>query len=319
MDVDILGEPYRVRTLPLAPTQDGDEVVATLVHLPADSPGKGAVLYVHGWCDYFFQDHLARHFASQGYDFYAVDLRRYGRSIRPDQLPTYTTDLTEYFEEIDAAIEVIRSEHGHQRLVLLAHSTGGLIAPLWAHEHRASNLIDALVLNSPWLDLAEPWLTRTVGTAVNNVVGRFAPRLVVKPGLAPTYGHSLSSTHHGEWTYDNAWKPSEHFPVRAGWLRAVRLGHAQVHRGLDIRVPVLVEHSSRSLLHRKKWEPAAMTADTVLDVEQIARWAPKLGRDVTTVPIEDGMHDLFLSPEPVRNKALAEIDSWLAQRLGRVS
>ena len=45
------------------------------------------VLYVHGWSDYFFQKRLARFWTDQGARFYALDLRKYGRSLRPDRRP----------------------------------------------------------------------------------------------------------------------------------------------------------------------------------------------------------------------------------------
>ncbi|MEK8226237.1 alpha/beta hydrolase [Oerskovia sp. M15] len=48
-------------------------------------PGGGlrrrAVLYVHGFVDYFFQAHLGDAFEEHGYAFYAIDLRGYGRSL----------------------------------------------------------------------------------------------------------------------------------------------------------------------------------------------------------------------------------------------
>ncbi|GAB3279583.1 alpha/beta hydrolase [Parasphingorhabdus pacifica] len=305
MAKDILGEPYRARTLKLS---DGAE--ATLVHRTAPRSDRGAVLYVHGFCDYFFQKHLAEHFVELGYDFYAVDLRGYGRSLREGQLPNYITDLAQHFEELDAAAEIIREEHGHQRLVVVGHSTGGLITSLWANDR--PERVDALVLNSPWLDLAESWFHRTIATKVNHVLGKLLPKLVMRRGNSPVYAHSLHSRHHGEWDFNLAWKPLTAFPVRAGWLRTVRIGHARVQRGLAVRVPVLVLHSERSLLHRKRWDPGAGSADTVLDVGQIARWASKIGPHVTTVAIRDGLHDLALSAKPARERFFAEVDSWLA-------
>ena len=38
-------------------------VVATLVRLPVGDAPAGAVLYVHGFSDYFFQRHMAERFA----------------------------------------------------------------------------------------------------------------------------------------------------------------------------------------------------------------------------------------------------------------
>ena len=79
-----------------APGEPEDvEMVATLIRKTADRVARRAVLYLHGWNDYFFQTHLADHLGDLGFDFYALDLRRYGRSLRRGQSaassPTWTT------------------------------------------------------------------------------------------------------------------------------------------------------------------------------------------------------------------------------------
>jgi len=54
-----LGGDFQARTIPLRPDAHGD-VVATLVRLPATAnQGRGALLLVHGWADYFLQGELA--------------------------------------------------------------------------------------------------------------------------------------------------------------------------------------------------------------------------------------------------------------------
>ena len=122
---------------------------ATLVRRDAPTR-KQALLYLHGWNDYFFQAHLADEMAALGYDFYALDLRRYGRSLRQGQLAGFVTDRSAYHVEIDEAVRIIRAE-GHDELVIMGHSTGGLIAALWADGRPGE--VSALVLNSPWLEL----------------------------------------------------------------------------------------------------------------------------------------------------------------------
>jgi alpha-beta hydrolase superfamily lysophospholipase len=295
---------YEVRTLDLA----GD-LVATLVRLPAEQATKGAILYVHGFADYFFQRHVAEHFTAQGYDFYAVDLRFYGRSLKDGDTPNFVTDLEHHFEELDRATAAIKAD-GHEELVLMAHSTGGLITPLWL-EARRDHKVHALVLNSPWFDLAESQALKTVGTAAIKVLGRVAPKTMIRNGLGSVYGESIHRDHRGEWDFDLRMKPLTAFPVLAGWLRAVRIGHARLQRGLGLTLPILVMHSSRSHLHAKAWSPEAMVADTVLDVADMVKYAPALGSDVTVVEVTDGLHDLFLSAEAVRTKALAEVDAFL--------
>jgi alpha-beta hydrolase superfamily lysophospholipase len=49
----------------------------------------------------------------------------------------------------------------------------------------------------------------------------------------------------------------------------------------------------------------------VLDVEQIRKWAPALGRHVTYVAVPHARHDVFLSREAPRAEAFAELDGWL--------
>ncbi|MGA8116379.1 MAG: alpha/beta hydrolase [Actinocatenispora sp.] len=315
---DVLGPAYTVRTIPL-PADDEGEVVATLVHRPPSEgvrPTGDAVLYVHGFSDYFFQTELADFHTDRGTDFYALDLRKYGRSLRPHQTPGFVTDLREYFPELTEAARIIRSEHGARRLILNAHSLGGLIVALWAHEVRDRDLVDAVVLNSPWLDMQGSWLVRTPLTMAMHVLGRLRPRVVVRSNGTGIYGYSISHEHHGEWTYDMVWKPLNGFPVRAGWISAVRRAHRRVYAGMDVRCPVLVMCSTGSRFPRA-WHEDALRVDTVLDAEQIARWSHRLGPHVTLLRIADGMHDLVLSPKPVRERVYAETARWLDAHLPR--
>src|SRR6478736_6412714 len=106
-------------------------VVATLVRLPAARAARGAVLYVHGYADYFFQRHMAERFAAEGYAFYALDLRKYGRSMLPQQYPCFCKDIAEYHDDITRALEEIGAD-----VLLAGHSTGGLICSLYAYEGR---------------------------------------------------------------------------------------------------------------------------------------------------------------------------------------
>src|SRR5262249_32920973 len=120
--------------------------------------------------------------------------------------------------------------------------------------------------------------------------------------------------HHGEWHFDQALKPLDGVPVRAAWLTAIRAGQARLRAGLDIQVPVLVACSTQNY-KKPIWSEAAMTADAVLDVEDIAAYACRLGRHVTLVRIDGGMHDLVLSAAPVRERVFAELDQWLTAYL----
>ncbi|WP_444663262.1 alpha/beta hydrolase [Cellulomonas sp. CW35] len=310
---DVLGPGYEAQTLYLAPDDEG-AVVATLVrHRPETDetlrPAR-AVLYLHGWSDYFFQTGLAEHWTARGVAFYALDLRKYGRSLRAHQTPGYVDDLETYDEELDAALAVVRSELGaHARVMLMGHSTGGLVTSLWAHRHPGR--VAGLVLNSPWLELQGSGLLRHVSSPAVAQLARFQPKAPL-PNIDPGfYNRTLSAATGGEWSYDERWRPTPAFPVRAGWLAAIMTGHTLVARGLSVDVPILMLASTRTLI-TPRWHDDMRSADIVLDVELLARRAVQLGPCVTVVRIAGGIHDLVLSAPPVRARVYAEIDRWTA-------
>jgi len=312
---DVLGDGYEQRTLPLPDDPEGP-VVATLVRRvrrPEDPDLGLDVLYVHGWSDYFFQAELADFWTAQGARFFALDLRRYGRSLRPGQIPGFVTDLATYDEDVAAARAAMAEDvpaGRPRRLVLMGHSTGGLTLSLWAARHPGEAA--ALVLNSPWLELQ----TREVGRALLEPVVQVGARLnparqlpVVDPGF---YTRVVSDAYGGEWHYDMAWRPERGFRVTSGWLGAIFAGQDRLARGLDLLVPVLVLLSTRSAL-LPRWDPARMTrADVALDVDGVARRAVDLGRHVTIVRIEGALHDVVLSAAPVRNAAYEATARWVA-------
>jgi alpha-beta hydrolase superfamily lysophospholipase len=313
VETDILGAPYERHIIDLPADAEGP-VVATLVRRRAEQPAKRAVLYLHGFCDYFFQTHLADFYVERGWDFYALDLRKYGRSLLGHQTPNFVHSLTEYFPEIDEAIRIIRVEDGHDRVLLNGHSTGGLVGSLWADSRRRAQVVDGLFLNSPFLDFNAPWLIRRPLAPVIAGAASFGRYRKLPMNVSGTYGRSLHATFDGEWDYDLTLKPIESFPVRVGWLRAIREGHLRVRRGLSVDVPVLVACSDAT--YRKPgWDESAHDMDAVLDVDHIVRWAPNIGAKVTVVRIPGGKHDLALSRPPVRAHLFTEVDGWLSANL----
>lgn len=280
---------------------------------------RAAVLHVHGYNDYFFQDHLARTFTDAGYAFYAVDLRGAGRSWRHDQVPHYVTDLQEQATDVAQAARAVRAERPDLPLVLHAHSTGGLTTSLWAHAHRhASGEAagpDALVLDAPFLDIPGSALTRGIGTKALDTLAPLSPLSPVK--REPSwYSTHLLADNGGRWAFDTRLKRPEGLPVRVGWMRAVRRAQARVAQGLAISCPVLVAVAASSGPDAAD-NPHLDAQDTVLDVARIVDVAPRLGDDVTLLRVRDGVHDLSLSDDAPRAAYLAGVLQWLDARLPR--
>ena len=316
---DILGQGYSRHELELGTDPDGEgSIVAVLVRRePAtDEVARGVVLYVHGFSDYFFQTELADTLAGRGLAFYALDLRKCGRARRPGQTAHYVSDLALYDDELERALGIIASAHPGLPVTVAAHSTGGLIVPLWLDRRRARGRIApvaGLVLNSPWFDLQGKPVQRGALTQALRILGRTLPRRELKapPGV---YGQTLHVSGTGEWEFDLDLKPLAGFPVTLGWLNAVRRGHARLHHGLDIGVPSLVLRSDRSDFSGR-YSPLSDRADLVLDVTQIARWAGCLGGATAVEPVEGARHDVFLSLAQPRERAYAVLNAWLDQRL----
>jgi alpha-beta hydrolase superfamily lysophospholipase len=303
MEQDVLGADYESLRLTFEDDAEG-EVVATLVRRRA--PGRKAVLYVHGFVDYFFQRHLADFYVERGYSFYALDLRKYGRSLLPHQTPNFARSMSDYFPEIDEAVRLIREEN--DVLLLNGHSTGGLVAALWADHVKGKGLVDGLFLNSPFLELNVPAPVRVLLGPFIRAGAKVRPTMVFPAGVSESYVRSIHRDHDGEWDFDLAWKPARGFGVRLGWLSAVMRGHRQAHTGLAVDVPVLVMASARTARGKNG---DVTSADVVLDVDDIARWSTRLGPHVTCVRVDGGLHDLALSAEPVRAKVFAELDRWM--------
>jgi alpha-beta hydrolase superfamily lysophospholipase len=309
VETDVLGLPYERHTIELG-TDDEGPVVATLIRRRAETPSRRAVLYVHGFVDYFFQTHMADFFVERGWDFYALDLRKYGRSLLSHQTPNFARSMAEYYPELDEAARIIREEDGHDQLLVAGHSTGGLITSLWAHSRQGKGIVDGLFLNSPFFDFNAPWLLRRPMMSAITTISKRTPYRILPMSSLGLYGESLHTTHRGEWTYNLDWKPLLGFPVRTGWLEAIRRGQRKLRAGLSIDVPVLVACSTRTFRGRA-WSADAQITDAVLNVEHIARWAPRLGPRVTIARFDGGMHDLTLSGKDVRTAVFQELGRWV--------
>ncbi len=313
---DILGDDYQACAF-RASGSDGIERTATLVRRVPGTPDeptvpRRAVLFLHGWSDYFFNVELAEFWAARGFEFFALDMHNHGRSLPHGTYGGYVADLSDYDAEITAAIGIIATLHPAAaeppQLTLMGHSTGGLIAALWASRHPGA--VAQLVLDSPWLEVhGSPALRRAARTMVEPFA-RLWPESVIRLPERGFYWRSISSAAEGEWTVDEQYRPPHAFPVRAGWLSAVLAGQSQVARGLDLDVPILVLISGASA-NGMFWKESMRSTDAVLDVNTIALRALSLGRSVTLERIDGALHDVFLSAPPVRADAYRRLARWV--------
>ena len=281
---------YESLELPAPDDYDG-RVVATLVRLPVSEAPSGAVLYVHGFIDYFFQQHMALRFAAEGYAFYALDLRKHGRSLLPHQHPCFCKDVSEYHDDITRALVEIDAP-----VLLAGHSTGGLVCSLYTKEGEMRDQVRALWLNSPFFD----WRERLKGKLrIAALMGTFFPFMNDPQAVLPAYVRSIHKNWDGEWDFDLTLKPLNGFPACFGWVKAIFAAHAKVHAGLNLEIPVLSMHSDE--------------ADIILDWKQVARWSRTLGSNVTVQQFPGGIHDLVLSRSEIRDEVFSQLFAWAAR------
>ncbi|MCM1067348.1 MAG: alpha/beta hydrolase [Muribaculaceae bacterium] len=307
---DILGHGFEQASVDQPADRDG-AVRCTVVRKQAATACRRAVLYLHGFSDYFLQKEMADTFVDAGYSFYAVDLRRYGRSLLPGQKMFAVRDLHEYFADIAAGVSAMRAD-GITEAVLIGHSTGGLTASLYMSES-PDPIFKALVLNSPFLAWNLPAAVRRFAIPMVSALARLFPHMRVHQRPDRGYAESLSADYGGEWTYRKEWKPDILPDPDAAWVRAVDRAQKQLRRR-TISVPVLLMHSADSVRPGDAKEKYKR-ADAILDVESIARYGRALGGNVTELTFEGGLHDLVLSRPKVREQVYKAMLDWLGKVL----
>lgn len=322
-----LGAPYTIYPIEVKPY---DKVFhSTLIEYPfgssprAVSPissPRGIILYVHGYNDYFFQEELAEKSDSAGFAFFAIDLHYNGRSYRAGEPRSDMRSVKEYYAELDAAVALSKKIAGNSissnlPFVIIAHSNGGLITPNYLNERNSEDFA-AFVLNSPFLDYKNSWFVRNVAFPVLSDVALLMPDAPAPKQESPKYNTSLLKTERGEWEFNTELKSAEWPRQYFGFLRATTRGIKWIHNGMQIKSPILMMRSGCTV-NNVKWEEDYMRCDCLLDVDLLEKWAPKLGPDVTTVTVEDGMHDVFLSRKDVRDFAYRTMFEFLDDAVAR--
>ena len=307
---DCVMDGYQQATIHLGHDDEGD-IVATFVRrdpskLPMSARWRRqrfalrghrlAVMYVHGWNDYFYRRHESEFWESLGIPFYAVDLRKFGRSCGMDR-PWIYRGSARLCGGIQRPTRLVVAEQGEQvRILLVATSQGGLSSVLWLNSQRPHH-VEAVALDSPWLELQatacsaycrRPWFRRPAGRRQNGDAD--ARSGVLRPL------HRLRDRRRLGLSAPSAGGPAAFLSPRrvdAGDLQCAGRGVAR----LDIRIPVLVCTSDRTML-QPTWDEAMREADSVLDITAIRQAALNLGDVVTLATIRGGLHDLSLSRRP---------------------
>lgn len=285
---------------------------STIVRKLCNTPSTKAFLYIHGFNDYFFQSEMGERFVDSGYNFYAVDLRRYGRSKEPWQYPFNIRNQKEYFADIDSALVQMRKD-GNTDITLGGHSTGGLTVAYFGAEKGDQVGVDRIVTDSPFLEWNFNSFMRNIAAPTIGFFGKIFKNAKIKQGHCDGYAYSLLKEYYGEWTYNTDWKMVYSPPVTASWVGAINTAQSKLmKKAKNIKVPILVMHSSRKI-DGCNYTPEFQTGDAVLDPFMLQKRGEKLGTVRVVCAIDSGLHDLILSKERARDTAYDSIFSFIRQ------
>lgn len=299
---------FEEEILQLKPDSKGPNI-AVLIKLKSKQDSAKAVMYIHGYTDYFFQEHLAEWYVENGFNFYALELRKYGRSILPHQRPNHIRKINEYYEEIDEAISIIKERDNHKFLMINGHSTGGLVACMYANFGNKKSEVNALFLNSPFLEFNIPdWQLRLMPRVAK--IGHVFPEWIAPLGGKGIYTQSIHKDYWGRWDFSIKFKPLEGFRMHFGWFRAIYEAQKEVQKNSHITCPILVFHSDKTS-YKKSHDPEIFESDVVLNVKHIKKYAAGLGTNVTIIEIPKATHDVFLSQDSVLKVAFMKLGKWL--------
>ncbi len=309
-------ENFTYQTIEMPRDYEGDVVITLISHKDnqpidglEDPPAKPSILYIHGFVDYFFHPHVADAFLEAGHNFYALELRRYGHSLLPHQKPNFCKSMKEYYDDINAALCYIPGD-----IILLGHSTGGLTATLYALQGGKKPCVQGVILNSPFYRFNKPFILEHLALPFLGFLSHILPSGKITKALSENYPMSIHKDYYGDWNFDLSFKPIEGFPAYLSWFRAIIKGQRVVwkYRG-TLDIPVLLMRSSHSV-YGAKWSDKFLAGDSVLNVQDIKQVGEALGPQVTSLVIENGLHDLYLSPEPIRTQAIEQTIKWCKER-----
>ena len=313
MDYSKATQKFRLHSQNIPLEDDYEGMVSAKVDFYEVEGAQTAVVYLHGYMDYFFQNHLADFFIDKGISFYALELRKYGSSIQKHQHKNFCKDIREYYEELSFVLKKAKAK-GHDKIILHGHSTGGLIATHYLLYAQDKELVSAAVLNSPFFAFNTSETLKKVLSLVTPL-GKFLPYLPFTR-LPSLYTESLHKDYRGRWDFNLTYKPIPSFVSYLGWMRAIFNAQQEIHKGSIEKIPALILHSDSSYFN-SSWSEEAAHADAVLNVEDIDSYAKKIYKDVSVVSVEGALHDIVLSTDPVIDRYFSEISQWLDQNVQR--
>ncbi len=258
-------------------------------------PTKAIMFAIHGVTFYSETfNEPAKHLASEGYPFYALDMRGFGRwQLESKQ---YAGDsgihYTQTQLDLENVLRKLRSEYPDKKIFVIGESIGANLA-LWLAS-KDPDLLDGVILSSPCIK------------------ARFhpIPRMLVDTFRGVLYPNARQTTAPYIKKYI-----SEDKRVREAYFEDPQV----VHYMSPVETFKSLKTNTRALLAIKNI-PAQMPIlilagrkDQIYSATAIPQFVEKLGSENKTVVIEKNKGHILLETKFIEPNVLLTIDNWLAK------
>jgi len=254
-----------------------------------ESETRGLVLISHGLGEHIARyDHLAAFLAEKKFAVFGPDHRGHGRS---DGRRGHVLAFDRYLRDFKIFRDDTVARFPGQKIFLLGHSLGGLIAVHYALAHPAD--FDCLVLSSAALKV------KIEASPLKLALGRFFSKVI--PGLSMSNGLDPNMiSHDPEVVKKYIDDPLVHDRVSARWYTSFisAIAEAQARAG-EMKMPALVMQSGE---------------DRLVDPEGAREFFQKLGSPDKTLKYWEGFyHEMFNEVE--KAKVYQFLLDWLEKHL----
>jgi len=138
---------------------------------------RGTVVLVHGYADHSGRyEHVARALCASDTNVLSFDLRGHGFS---EGTRGYIDSFEQYLLDLDAAVEEALKTTQREKVLLVAHSMGGLVATFYTERHPEKIL--GLVLSSPFFGIkieVPEWKLQ-----LGSIMSKYLPKFGLPTGI----------------------------------------------------------------------------------------------------------------------------------------
>jgi alpha-beta hydrolase superfamily lysophospholipase len=217
----------------------------------------------------------------------AIDLRGHGYS---EGKRGYIDSMQQYLDDVDAAVEHAKAEFGFDRVILLAHSMGALVATHYANAYQSKLLGLALSCPLMGIKVKVPLWKAKLGEVMSTYMPSFklastidAADLTHDVKKADVYRQDSLIFHH----------------VTARWFSEILKSQEEsLHFAPALKLPLLLQLSD---------------PDKIVDSEQSKVWYDLCKmKDKTQLIYKGFFHEIYNETE--RQKPISDMVDWLKDR-----